>query len=311
MTVLIWGLPGDEPTRSVRAAVEESGASVVFLDQRRIVDMCLELIVGEGVRGHVRVASETIDLGGVTGVYFRPHDWRRLPRFAQSQPGRADWDTAARIDAALAAWAEITDALVVNRPSDMISNASKPYQAILIRSVGFDTPETLITTDADVVRAFVERHPAVVYKSTSAVRSIVARLTPDRLARIDDVRWCPTQFQEMVPGTDYRVHVVGTEVFACSITSDAVDYRYAGRDGGTTVIQAESIAEDLAERCVNLAGACRLPVCGIDLRLAHDGRWYCFEVNPSPAFTFYQAATGQAIDGAIARMLAGAGSRTA
>lgn len=303
MTVLVWGVPGDDPTGAVRAAVEDSGTPVVLLDQRRVGDMCVELNVGNGVTGQVRVGGETVDLNAVAGVYFRPHDWRRLPRFAHSIPGSADWDAAARVHAVLAAWSEITDAVVVNRPSAMMINGSKPYQAILIRSAGFDTPETLITTDAEAVRAFVQRHPAVVYKSMSAVRSIVAMLTPERLARIGDVRWCPTQFQEMVRGKDYRIHVVGAEVFACSITSNAVDYRYPGRDGGDVSIQAETIPDELAERCLNLARACGLIVCGIDLRLEPDGRCYCFEVNPSPGFTFYQAATGHAIDHAIARVL--------
>jgi D-alanine-D-alanine ligase-like ATP-grasp enzyme len=46
-----------------------------------------------------------------------------------------------------------------------------------------------------------------------------------------------------------------------------------------------------------------LPVAGIDLRHAPDERWVCFEVNPSPAFTFYEHATGQSIGAAIARLL--------
>ena len=41
---------------------------------------------------------------------------------------------------------------------------------------------------------------------------------------------------------------------------------------------------------------------GIDLRLTSDGKWYCFEVNPSPAFTF-QAATNHRVDEAIADLL--------
>jgi D-alanine-D-alanine ligase-like ATP-grasp enzyme len=46
----------------------------------------------------------------------------------------------------------------------------------------------------------------------------------------------------------------------------------------------------------------RLTVAGIDLRLTSDGKWYCFEVNPSPAFTF-QAATNHRVDEAIADLL--------
>jgi D-alanine-D-alanine ligase-like ATP-grasp enzyme len=49
-----------------------------------------------------------------------------------------------------------------------------------------------------------------------------------------------------------------------------------------------------------------LLVAGIDMRCCADGRWVCFEVNPSPGFSFYEAATGQPIAAAIADLLAGA-----
>ena len=48
---------------------------------------------------------------------------------------------------------------------------------------------------------------------------------------------------------------------------------------------------------------------GIDLRRATDGDWYCFEVNPSPRFSYYQQSTGQLIDLAVARYLAGGTDR--
>jgi D-alanine-D-alanine ligase-like ATP-grasp enzyme len=53
-----------------------------------------------------------------------------------------------------------------------------------------------------------------------------------------------------------------------------------------------------------LATAIGLPSAGIDLRRTQEGRWYCFEVNPSPGFTFYQDATGQRIAEAVAILLA-------
>ncbi len=48
---------------------------------------------------------------------------------------------------------------------------------------------------------------------------------------------------------------------------------------------------------------------GIDLRLDPEGRWYCFEVNPSPGYSFFQEHTGQRIDRAIARLLLAADRR--
>jgi hypothetical protein len=46
-----------------------------------------------------------------------------------------------------------------------------------------------------------------------------------------------------------------------------------------------------------------LLVAGIDLRCTPEGQWFCFEVNPSPAFTYYQAVTHQPVDEAIAQLL--------
>jgi len=48
-----------------------------------------------------------------------------------------------------------------------------------------------------------------------------------------------------------------------------------------------------------------LAVAGIDLRRTPEDEWYCFEVNPSPAFSFYEEATHQPIAEAIAALLAG------
>jgi glutathione synthase/RimK-type ligase-like ATP-grasp enzyme len=44
---------------------------------------------------------------------------------------------------------------------------------------------------------------------------------------------------------------------------------------------------------------------GIDLRIAPDRSVYCFEVNPSPVYSYYESHTGQAISLALARYVAG------
>jgi glutathione synthase/RimK-type ligase-like ATP-grasp enzyme len=52
-----------------------------------------------------------------------------------------------------------------------------------------------------------------------------------------------------------------------------------------------------------MAAAMGLALAGIDLRRTDKGEWFCFEVNPSPAFTYYEEATGQPITDAVARLL--------
>ena len=124
------------------------------------------------------------------------------------------------------------------------------------------------------------------------------RLSDEHDARMDDLRWCPTQFQRYIEGVDYRVHVVGSRLFASRVLSDGVDYRYA-----PSRIEACEIQADVAERCLELSRALDLPFAGIDLRRTPDGQWFCFEVNPAPGYSSYEEVTGQRISAAIANLL--------
>jgi glutathione synthase/RimK-type ligase-like ATP-grasp enzyme len=190
---------------------------------------------------------------------------------------------------------------VVNRPAAGRSNSSKPYQGVLLKAAGLSVPDTLVTSDPDAARRFLALHRRVVYKSISGVRSIVTAV--DHAAELDRIGHGPVQLQEWIDGLDVRVHVVGNEWFATSIESDATDYRY----GGEVVMAPFRIPDQLGNLLVQLTAGMGLLVAGVDLRRTPDGDWRCFEVNPSPGFTFYEDHTGQPIAAAIARLLHGHG----
>jgi glutathione synthase/RimK-type ligase-like ATP-grasp enzyme len=195
---------------------------------------------------------------------------------------------------------------VVNRIASMASNCSKPFQAQAILRHGLRIPETLITSDPQAVREFAGAVGRVVYKSISGIRSIVRELDAADLDRLEQIRWCPVQFQAFVEGRNVRVHTVGERVFATAISSGATDYRYARRQCGEPAeLEAVEVTDDLAERCVALSGDLDLPFAGIDLKVTPDDEVYCFEVNPSPAYSYYESQTGQPISAALARYLAG------
>lgn len=306
--ILLWGVPGDRPLMAARNAISRLGYEATFLNQWDILDTQVELEVGISIRGEVRLRRQSIDLAKIEAAYLRPYCSADLPIVQQAAQKDRVRLHAERVDEVLCSWADLTPALVVNRPRAMASNNSKPYQSTFAQALGFAVPDTLITTDPDAARQFWEGHGTVIYKSMSAIRSVVSRLIPERAGDLEAVMWCPTQFQEYIPGVDYRVHVVGERVFACTITSLADDYRYAASQGYTTEIRACDLPQEIAERCRVLTERLRLRVSGIDLRLRPDGRWYCFEVNPSPAFTYYQDATGQNIDEALAHLLGNSSS---
>ncbi len=309
MLILLWGITEESPLAAVHSELTSLGIPTVFIDQRDILDTEIELSVGNvldlPVQGQIRTWYQKIDLSEITAAYLRPYDSRRLPQIVQAGANSPAWQHAIAVDDTLMSWSEMTPAFVVNRPSAMAANGSKPYQLEQIRSLGFKVPETLVTTDPEAVRSFWELHGDIIYKSISGIRSKVSRVGVEHLERLDNVSWCPTQFQQYIPGRDYRVHVVGTEIFASEVISQADDYRYAAENDESTEIRACHLPEEVEQQCRVLAKAINLPLCGIDLRRTPGGDWYCFEVNPSPGFTYYQQFTGQPISTAIANLLVG------
>jgi hypothetical protein len=299
---LLWGLGTERPFEVVWEEVERQGLPYLLLDQRDVAETELEISFDAELTGTIRTRTRTVDLRSVTSAYVRPCDSRMLPAVARAGEGSPLWRHALTLAETLSAWTELTGALVVNRFSSMASNGSKPFQLELIRRQGFSVPETLVTTDPAEARAFYERHGRVIYKSVSSVRSIVSRLRPDELERLAGVVHCPTQFQRYIPGRDHRVHVVGDEIFPCEIVCDATDYRYPGEED--VDLRACELPAEVEERCFRLAASMGLPVAGIDLRRSPEGEWFCLEVNPSPAFSYYQAHAKLPISGAIARLLA-------
>ncbi|MFC3351261.1 hypothetical protein ACFOOM_28315 [Streptomyces echinoruber] len=100
------------------------------------------------------------------------------------------------------------------------------------------------------------------------------------------------------------MHTVAQDVFATRIDTNRMDYRFARSEGGRAELTEWHLPDELAEKCLALASRLALPLAGIDLLLAGDGEPYCFEINPSPAFSFYQSHTGQPISRAVALHLA-------
>jgi len=304
--ILLCGIPSESPLALVREALEDLGASYVFLNQRQfsIMKMVLEICAGQ-TTGRLHVNGESYPLEQFTGIFSRLMDSRFLPELKNEPDSSPQRQLCRNLFETVTRWAEVSPARVVNRVAPMGSNFSKPFQAQLIRRFGFEVPETLITNDPELVRAFRARHQKIIYKSISGVRSIVQTFNDEDMARLDNIRWCPTQFQAFVEGTNVRVHTVGQKVFATAISTNATDYRYAQRQiGDCAELREVELSDELAEMCVKLSEGLGLAFAGIDLKITPDKRVYCFEVNPSPAFSYYQANTGQPTARAVAEYLA-------
>ncbi len=296
--ILIYGRMDDPPLSTTVEALQEIGAEYVLVEQGALDCEELDIQVGpDGVTGHLIAGGQYVPLESLHSVYARPLE---IP----SHPG--DPHAAAhaqRLHEQLFEWLDVAPALVVNRPRTMQANGSKPLQIQLIGEAGFLVPETLVTSDEAEARGFWQQHGRVVYKSISGVRSIVQELDEHAATRLGQLRLLPVQFQQFVPGVDIRVHVVDDRAFAAEIVGVGVDYRYSARHGGEARLTATELPPDLEERCVMLSRRMGLPLSGIDLRRRPDGTYVCFEVNPMPAYSYFEAHTGLPISGALAELL--------
>jgi glutathione synthase/RimK-type ligase-like ATP-grasp enzyme len=302
--ILIYGRLDDPPLARTVEALQEAGAAYVLLEQMALGREDLRIDVGRhGVDGVLVAAGQAVALESISSVYARP---LALPSraFSAAEVRRAQW-----LHEQLFEWLDIATALVVNRPRAMNANASKPLQAQLIGAAGFVVPETLVTSDRAEAQAFRREHGRVVFKSASGVRSIVRELDEQALPRLSLLSALPVQFQAYVPGVDMRVHVVGRRTFASAIQSPAIDYRYAMRDGAEASLTPTDLPDSVAARCVALARQMELPLAGIDLRRRPDGVYVCFEVNPMPAYTYFETQTSLPIAQALAELLIDSGVR--
>jgi glutathione synthase/RimK-type ligase-like ATP-grasp enzyme len=305
--ILFCGIASEPPVALAIAAAVRRGFEHLVFHQRQAQHCEIAVDHEDGrLTGRLWANEREWPLEKFTGVYSRLIETDALPENRQTR--QADPLRIARsvfLQQALSDWMEVAECRVVNRAAAMSSNVSKPYQAQLI-SRFFPTPPTLVTNNPGEAREFIRVHKRVIYKSVSSIRSIVREWSTADEQNLDKIKALPTQFQSFVPGTNIRVHVVGRKVFATEIGSAAVDYRYAQRDGFEVEMRPIELPPDVAEKCRELAGYLRLPFCGIDLKLTEQNAYYCFEVNPSPAYSYYQNYTEQPIADALVDYLAGA-----
>ena len=305
--ILLCGIPSEPPLALVREALDRRGARYVSFNQRKFASMSIEFEIVEGEPvGVLQMNGDSYPLEEFTGVFNRMMDYRFLPEVKDLPETAPERRLCRNLGEALTRWSELSQARVVNKIAPMTSNFSKPFQAQLIREYGFEVPQTLITNDPELVREFRAKYKKVIYKSISGVRSIVQTLSDDDMNRLENIRWCPTQFQAFVEGENVRVHTVGKKLFATAIKSEATDYRYAARQKGAPAdLREVDLSDDLAEMCLKLSEGLGLAFAGIDLKITPEHHAYCFEVNPSPAFSYYESNTGQPIADAVAGYLAG------
>ncbi|WP_336514165.1 hypothetical protein [Pollutibacter soli] len=303
--ILLYGIPGDGPLELIADTLEAKGMDFFLVNPRQF--KLLDFIFfydGKHFGGEISIGADSYPLDKITGIYNRGFDFELVPE-AKDLFETDTFSMYQKMFNLFNQWIEVSEARVINRASAMASNASKPYQLSLIKSF-FKIPDSLVTNSIRSLNSFREKYREIIYKSSSSIRSVVKSIEHgDTGMDFHSIRNCATLFQERLVGTNYRVHVIDKKLFAIKAEAETVDYRYSSREGKETILEEIKLPASISKKCLALANALGLAFAGIDLFLTDNSEWYCFEVNPSPGFSYFENNTGVPIADAVVEYLAG------
>jgi glutathione synthase/RimK-type ligase-like ATP-grasp enzyme len=264
----------------------------------------------DGLRGqiHIQTNGRTIDIGAIRSIWWRRPNAFTLPEDLSEQ--ELEFARGEIRHAMSGLWAML-DCYWVSFPAFIRQASWKLDQLRRAAQLGFDVPRTLITTDPEAARAFLERcqgrmiykvmtdpmlalHKAIRPDAPAPPRPRAARTTLislDNAALLESIRSAHCQFQEYIPKqVELRVTVIGDEVFAAAIHSQdhpktSIDWRHYEIQ---IPYRKTSLPPEIAERCLQFVRSYRLNFSAIDLILTPDGRYVFLENNPNGQFMFVE-----------------------
>jgi hypothetical protein len=106
--------------------------------------------------------------------------------------------------------------------------------------------------------------------------------------------WGMSFFQEYLPGPEYRIYVVGDQVWQFAVTSPSLDYR-VHQDAALEVV---TFLDQEVARVLDLMSRLGLDFAAVDMRC--NASQVCFlEINDGPMFVAFDNLVGRQISGAI------------
>ncbi len=242
--------------------------------------------------------------------------WRRAlppePDPRVLDPAQAAWAVNETYEAMSGFW-DAVPITWVSPPRAIESSMMKTWQLPAARSAGLEVPQTLITSDPDEARAFIDRlgMGRVICKAFSATEELwreTRMIGPGEYHILDHVAVAPVIFQEFVPAAvDLRIIVVGEEFFVAAIHSQelpyALDFRLFLESGNGVRMSPTTLPDEVTDGLLRLLKRAGLRYGAIDMRLTPDGRYVFLEINPAGQWRFVEDVTGQPITAAMARLL--------
>ena len=200
----------------------------------------------------------------------------------------------------------------VNHPASNANASSKPEQLSTARSLGLNTPATIVTQDPSKALSFVKTTPGgVVIKPLSFgyvehaddgpdALIYTSDLAEQALEHIHEVKACPTLLQEKVSKeVDVRITIIDRALSAVALVSkddegtQITDIRRNNMSG--VVYEPIGVPLDICKQLFALMKHYGLRFGAIDMVISTEGKWYFLEVNPNGQWAWLDIVAGEQI----------------
>jgi len=265
----------------------------------------------------LRVAGETFRPDQFTNVWYRRPERLKHPLLDDSPEGKfifGEWAEALE-----GFFAHIPLRLWMNHPSKNVGAGHKVEQLTTAQRLGFTIPDTLVTQDADDLRAFAAKHKGgiiakpmgsgYVERPEGQRDSLVYtnRVEPSHLADLDDLAGCPTLFQRCIEKrSDVRITVVDGDLHPAELLASEPDgsQRCDVRRNNMEDVKYQPITlpDDVARKIRALTDHYGLRFAAVDMAVGTDGVWYFFEVNPNGQWAWLDLVGGMNIAGSLVKV---------
>lgn len=313
----------DDPhVEAVREEVEAHGSTLVRLDSNLLVSGISQITFD------YQDGFSTVTITNPNGV-IKSHDidsvWLRKPYgfgdvgFVESivdpvQRAVAEKELTATLGGLFAI---LEDRYWLNRPYMVERAKLKPYQLFVARKVGLVAPETIITCEPLVAKAFCSQGPTVfkplsqaLLKYQDQTLSVETTLMTDaHIGNLDLIRSQPVLLQRCIDKLyELRVTYVHGQLFVArqELTSThvprTVDWRSLQGTPESIYLPGE-VSADTARKIKLLMQELNLGYGALDFAVDQDGNEYFLEVNPNGQWLGYTEKIGLPAAAEIAHCL--------
>jgi len=208
----------------------------------------------------------------------------------------------------------ILSAKWLSSPTAVYEAENKLRQLEAARRIGFNIPNTLITTSKNELKKFYEANERdIIIKPISQTRISLEddsgfiftnQISQKHIDELDQFDLTPCIFQKnILKKYEIRATIVGEKVFAAKVYSQEDEItKLDWRKKRLNFIE-DKLPSEIENLCIQLLKELDLGFGAIDLIKSADGQYYFLEINPNGQWVWIENQTGLKISEAIIEYL--------